>query len=91
MPKSRITRSQKRVVYIVMVMILLVVFAVLIYLIFVLVTFQGMLVEMDDKTTILVGSIITILAGMFGVPVGKKWWQVVYEERERGAFLSVKK
>lgn len=92
MPKreSKITRSQKRVIYIVMVMILLAVFAVLVYLVFILITLQGRLIALDDKTTTLVGGVVAILAAMFGAPVGKKWWHIVYEEKGRGAFLKVK-
>ncbi len=76
--------------YIIMVMILLAISAVLVYLVFILITFQGRLMVLDDKTTTLVGSIVAILAAMFGTPVGKKWWHIVYEEKGRGAFLKVK-
>lgn len=74
-----------------MVMMLLGVFAILVFLVFTLITLKGELVKMDDKTAALVGGIFTILSAMFGIPIGKKWWHMVYEEKGKGVYLKVKK
>ncbi|MDO8507464.1 MAG: hypothetical protein Q7S53_02755 [bacterium] len=89
--ENKIGKKQKRIIYIIMVMILLASVAALIYLIFVLINFNGTLLEMNDRTSEVVGGILAIIGAMFGVPVGRKWWQIVYEERGRGAFLKVKR
>lgn len=89
--KNKIRSNQKRTIYIILVMLLLASVAVLAYLIFILVTFQYKIVEMDDNMSEIVGGILAILGAMFGVPVGKKWWQIVYVEKGKGAFLKVEK
>lgn len=89
--KNKIRKSQKRIIYILLVMLLLASASVLVYLFFILLNFKGKLVEMDDNASEIVGLVLAILGAMFGVPVGKKWWQIVYVEKGRGAFLKVKK
>lgn len=89
--ENKIGKKQKKIIYIIMVMILLASVAALMYLIFILINFNGKLLEIDDRTSEVVGGVLTIIGAMFGVPVGRKWWQIVYEERGRGAFMKVKR
>ena len=87
--ENKITKQQKRIIYIALVMMFLATLFTFLYLLFVLVNFQGQIVVLDDNTTIAIGGVLAILGAMFGNPLGKKWWQLVYLERKRGAFLKV--
>lgn len=89
--KNNISTNQKRTFYISLVMLLLASFFTLMYLIFVLINTSDSLIVLDDKQTEIVGGILFMLGAMFGVPIGKKWWHIVYEEKGRGAYLKVKK
>lgn len=89
--ENRISTNQKRAFYIILVMILLASFFTLMYLIFVLINTSSGLIVLDDKQTEIIGGILFMLGAMFGVPVGKKWWQIIYVEKGRGALLKVQK
>jgi hypothetical protein len=86
-----ISTSQKRVFYIVLVMLLLASLASVLYLFFVLVNIGKPMFILNDRQEELIGSIMFMLGAMLGIPVGKKWWRIVYEERGRGAFLKVRR
>jgi len=88
---DNLRKKQKRTIYIFLVMLLMATFTTLIYLIFILINTQNNLVSIDDKQTEMLGAILFIVGGMLGVPIGKKWWYIVYVKMGRGAFLKVKK
>jgi len=82
---------RKRVVYIALVMTCVASFFVLCYLVFILINFQGALIKLDERSAKMIGGMLAIIGALFGQSLGKKWWQLVYVERGRGAFLKVKK
>jgi len=89
--QAKNNNSGKRTVYIFLVMILLASFVALVYLIFILVNFNGKIIVLDDYTTEILGSILAVIGAVLGIPLGKKWWQLVYMERGHGLILKIKK
>lgn len=85
-----VAKSQKRIIYIILVMIFLASLITFLYLVFILINLQNNIIELDDKTTVAIGGALAILGIVFGNPLGKKWWHLIYEVNKRGAFLKVK-
>lgn len=86
-----IGKQQKKTIYMLFVMLFLSSLFVLFYLIFILVNTDDPVVTLGTQNTKVVGGILAIMGAMFGRPLGKKWWQTVYEEKHRGLVLKVKK
>lgn len=86
-----IDKQQKKTIYILFVMLFLASLFVLLYLLFILINTNDPMIVLSAKTTKVVGGILVIMGAIFGRPLGKKWWQIVYEEKHRGLVLKVKK